>query len=405
MGEAAVTIAKAIGYENAGTVEFILAPNGEFYFLEVNTRLQVEHPVTEMVTGLDLVRAQIEVAQGEALRFTQDELSLSGAAVECRIYAEDPDHDFLPCSGTLDTWFFDPDVSVRVDGAVESGTEVSVFYDPLLAKLITHGADRIEATDRMIAALKGLSAHGIKTNRDFLIRVLEHPVYREGAIDTHFVAQFASDLAPTNDEGLEKRAHIGALLFSFMNRRASQDLLPSMVSGFRNNRFCDPVICFETEDGEHRIRYRDRSNGRLHLWVDEEDCGVVRVHECSGSLLSWEDADGVIWKQRIFRVGQDYHVRTKAGVVTVHELPLFPESNEADGGGGLEAPIPGRVVALHVKSGDAVKQGQELVVLEAMKMEHSIVAPRDGDVEAVFVESGDLVDSGQVLVSLVDEPE
>lgn len=403
MGEAAVTIAKAIGYENAGTVEFILDATGAFFFLEVNTRLQVEHPVTEAITGVDLVRAQIQVAQGEPLGFSQDDLAASGAALECRIYAEDPDNDFLPCSGSILDWTFVDDVPVRVDGAVEPGAEVSVFYDPLLAKLITHGPTRSEAVDMMISALRSLSVYGVKTNRDLLIRVLDHPDYRAGNIDTHFLEKHADDLAPQTDGALVERAFVGAALVAHLRRRASRTLLPHMVSGFRNNRFADQAVELGIDDRSCRVEYREQSADRYLFRVDGGTQSPIRVLRFQDPQVAWEDSDGVVRKQRVISADGGHFVHEKAGSIWISESERFPETDGAVDGGGLVAPIPGRVVAVKVSDGVEVRSGQELVVLEAMKMEHSICAPRDATVESVLVAQGDLVESNQVLVTLADE--
>ena len=215
MGEAAVEVANAIGYSNAGTVEFIVDPEGAFYFLEVNTRLQVEHPVTECVTGVDLVRAQIEVAQGEELAFEQADLSQSGAAIEWRIYAEDPDEGFLPASGHVYDWHLPESEGIRVDGAAYSGMDVSVFYDPMLAKIIAYGPNRSEAITRMIRALEQLSLQGIANNRAILLKVLEHPEFLSGNIDTAFIEKHLKDVKSSVATETERAsAAIAATLYA-----------------------------------------------------------------------------------------------------------------------------------------------------------------------------------------------
>ncbi|HKV40032.1 MAG TPA: acetyl-CoA carboxylase biotin carboxylase subunit, partial [Blastocatellia bacterium] len=196
MGEAAIALGRAIGYTSAGTVEFILTPSGEFYFIEVNTRLQVEHPVTEMITGLDLVELQIRVAEGHPLPFTQADLRASGHAIEARLYAEDPANDFLPATGTIHNWQFPQDTAgVRLDGAIETGLEIGIYYDPMLAKVIAHAADRHTAIRKLASALKQLGIQGVATNKDFLVKVLEHPEFAAGAYDTGFIPAHTSELA------------------------------------------------------------------------------------------------------------------------------------------------------------------------------------------------------------------
>ena len=232
MGEAAVRCGKAIGYENAGTVEFILGPDRSFYFLEVNTRLQVEHPVTECVTGLDLVEEQILVAQGEPLRLSQEAVPFEGAAIEVRLYAEDPASGFLPQSGTIVDWHLPPAEGIRVDGGVETGSEVGIYYDPMLAKIIASGETRALALQRMRQALRSLSVQGVTTNREFLLRVLDHPSFVAGDTDTHFIDRHLRDeldSGPTEDQA--RRAAVAAALAGQQAREEERTLVPRVPSG------------------------------------------------------------------------------------------------------------------------------------------------------------------------------
>jgi len=274
MGAAAVTVGQTIGYSNAGTVEFILAPSGEFFFLEVNTRLQVEHPVTECVTGLDLVREQLRVARGEHLGYTQEDVKAEGAAVECRVYAEDPARDFLPSTGHLFDWHVPALEGLRIDTGVETGVEVSIHYDPMLAKVITYGPTRLEATQKMVRALRGLSVFGVTTNRDFLLRILEHPAYLAGDFDTHFIDNHMSDdmAVAVSEEQLADAARVLCLV-TFLRRRQSWQAsrLPRVPAGFRNNFVQHATTQFKHGDQVVEVAYRAEAEDRLWTRVGQRE--------------------------------------------------------------------------------------------------------------------------------------
>ena len=281
MGEAAVLCGKAIGYQNAGTVEFILAPDRSFYFLEVNTRLQVEHPVTECVTGLDLVEEQILVAQGEALRTSQEAVRFEGAAIEVRLYAEDPGAGFLPQSGTIVDWNLPPAEGLRVDSGVEAGSEVSIHYDPMLAKIITSGESRPLAIQRMRRALRSLSVQGVTTNREFLLRVLDHPAFIAGDIDTHFIDRHLQEaLGEGASESDEQRAAIAAAIAEQQQRDRARTLVPRVPSGWRNNYHTPQSVEYTVGDREARVDYRHLGDNRFTVWTGEEERGV--------HVVSWE---------------------------------------------------------------------------------------------------------------------
>ncbi len=396
MGEAAVKVGRAIGYRNAGTVEFILAPDGSFYFLEVNTRLQVEHPVTECVTGLDLVREQIRVAEGAPLPFAQEDVRFEGAAVEVRIYAEDPAKDFLPQAGRVVEWHLPPMPGLRVDGGVESGSEVSVHYDPMLAKIITSAPTRDEAVDRMVRALRSLSVQGITTNRDFLLHVLEHPEFRAGRFDTHFIETHLGDArAAAVDEVLVQRAAIAATLAGHERRRAEAPE-PRVSSGFRLSHFQRQWVEYEGPAGDLRVEYRHHGGGRFVVGVGGED-RTVRLVAFDGRELIFEDGDGVRRRLRVVWDGARTFVHCLDGAVALTEKPRFPDRARAAVAGGCVAPMPGKVTKLEVAEGDTVQAGQVLLVMEAMKMEHNVQAPEDGVVRELLVAEGEQVDADQLL--------
>ncbi|MBI3201958.1 MAG: acetyl-CoA carboxylase biotin carboxylase subunit [Myxococcales bacterium] len=397
MGAAAVSVGKAVGYENAGTVEFILGQDGSFYFLEVNTRLQVEHPITECVTGIDIVREQLLVAQGEALSFRQADLAQRGHAVECRLYAEDADNHFLPTTGTLVDWQVPDMPGLRVDSGVETGSEVGIHYDPMLAKVITHAPSRGEAIQKMIGALAGLSAEGLVTNREFLLRVLTHPEFRAGATHTHFIEQHLAEKPddPTRPER-ERWAAVAATLSGRDQRLQARDVLPGLAPGFRNNPGSREWVEYRLADRHVRVQYATLGKGTLAVSFDGSE-HVVREASVDGAAVSFEDDAGVRRSFRVTRRADHFYVHARSGSFTLVELPRFPEKQAAAAPGACVAPMPGKVVKVVALEGTAVSAGDVLVVLEAMKMEHSVKAPEAGIVKQLLVSEGEQVEAAAVL--------
>jgi acetyl-CoA carboxylase biotin carboxylase subunit len=399
MGAAAVTAARAIGYIGAGTVEFMVDRTGAFYFLEVNTRLQVEHPVTEMVTGLDLVRMQIEVARGEPLRVRQDDLAIAGHAVEGRLYAEDPANDFLPATGTVTLWEPPALPGVRWDSGVEAGTEIGIYYDPLLAKVIAHAPTRAEAIQRLASALRRLGVAGVVTNREFLVRVLEHPAFRSGAIDTHFIEQHlpAPERVPQRDAALVRRHALVATLHAHeRRRRTSGPLPPSIPAGWRNNRSQPERVSYRVGADEVPVAYVAGPHGRFDVEVDGTD-GVAVVFAADDRSVDVE-IDGVRRRFTVIAGAAATVVHDPGGTTELVEVPRFPPARADDVAGGCVAPMTGVIRAIHVAVGDRVAKGTVMLVLEAMKMEHEMIAHRDGVVKEVRVEVGQMVDPDAVLV-------
>jgi 3-methylcrotonyl-CoA carboxylase alpha subunit len=400
MGEAAISCGKAIGYQNAGTVEFILAPDRRFYFLEVNTRLQVEHPVTECVTGLDLVEEQILIAQGEVLRMSQDAVRFAGAAVEVRLYAEDPAAGFLPQSGKVVDWDLPPAEGLRVDSGVREGSEVSIHYDPMLAKIITSGENRTLALQRMRRALRSLSVQGVKTNRELLLRVLNHPAFVAGQIDTHFIDRHLGDLCDGASEADEQRAAIAAALADQQRRERQRVLVPGVPSGWRNNYHTPQSVEYVVGEGAVRVDYRHLGNDRFTVWTGAE-ARDIRV-------VSWKPPQLVLqegshrWSARTTFDGDRTYVHTSRFSIGLLRKPRFPDKSQAIPAGGCVAPMPGKVTEVHVAEGDAVQAGQALLIMEAMKMEHSVTSPRDGTVAQITVAPGDQVDADALLVVVAD---
>jgi acetyl/propionyl-CoA carboxylase alpha subunit len=396
MGAAAVAAAKAIGYTGAGTVEFLLAPDGGFHFLEVNTRLQVEHPVTEMVTGLDLVRLQLLVAQGAPLPDEVVDARITGHAIEARLYAEDVPAGFLPMSGTLHRFQIPEPAGVRVDGGVEDGSVVSVHYDPMLAKVIAWAPTRLEAAQRLAAALAAAEVHGVTTNRDLLVRILREPEFLAGRTDTGYLERHDPAIlgAPPTDAATLRLHALAAALAARAARRAAAPVLRSLPAGWRNNPSALQEVAFDC--GEQRISVGYGTGDPLIATVDGEPLAAVRVHEVSAECVDLE-VDGVRRRVRVHAAGGAIHVDSPLGSTLLHEVERLPEPGSAAQTGSLRAPMPGSVVRVLVEAGDAVSQGQPLVILEAMKMEHTVQAPHPGTVTEVCVAVGDQVDTGAVL--------
>ena len=399
MSAAAAAAGQALGYVGAGTVEFLLTEQREFFFLEVNTRLQVEHPVTEFVTGLDLVELQLLVAEGGPLPQEALAPALSGHAIEARLYAEDPANDFLPVTGTLERFAVGP--GVRVDTGVEDGAEISPYYDPMIAKVVAHGRTRDEAARRLADALARAELHGITTNRDFLVRVLRHPEFLAGEADTSFLERHrASDLAePLVDAGGELLAAAAAALAGQAARRAGARVLPTLPSGWRNNPSGPQAVTYA---GHHHdeltVGYRFARDGRLaELRVGGVELEGARLHRCVGDEVDLE-LGGL---RRSYRVRGGI-VNTDEGQADLRELPRFPDPSEAGQAGSLTSPMPGAVIRVMAKVGATVEAGQPLLVLEAMKMEHEIVAPADGTLAELAVAEGSQVEAGELL-AVIDE--
>ncbi len=401
MGEAAVRCGKAINYTNAGTVEFILAPDRSFYFLEVNTRLQVEHPVTECVTGLDLVEEQILVAQGEALRTAQEAVRFEGAAIEVRLYAEDPAAGFLPQSGRVVDWDLPAAEGLRVDSGVEAGSEVSIHYDPMLAKIITSAESRPVALQRMRRALRSLSVQGVTTNRDFLLQVLDHPAFIAGEIDTHFIDRHLQDeLGNGVPEPDERRAAMAAALAEQQEREGGRILLPGIPSGWRNNYHTPQWVEYVVGDRDLRVSYRHLGDNQFNVWVGEEERSV-RVASWKAPMLTLEEGSHR-WRARVSFDGDRTYVHSSQFSIGLQRKPRFPDKSKEIPAGGCIAPMPGKVVELRVAEGDSVTAGQVLLIMEAMKMEHTVTAPQDGTVAQVSVVAGDQVDADALLIVVAE---
>ncbi|MFQ5513945.1 MAG: biotin carboxylase N-terminal domain-containing protein [Myxococcota bacterium] len=399
LGSAALAAAKAVGYRGAGTVEFVVDAAESFYFLEMNTRLQVEHPVTESITGLDLVELQIRIARGEPLPFAQEDLEITGHAIEVRLYAEDPEREFLPRTGCVRIWSPRTLPGVRYESGLDRGTVIGPHYDALLAKIVAHGATRADACARAIQALEGLGVAGVPTNRDFLLRVLEHPAFAAGEIDTEFIARHLPvELRGSRRSEEAVRSHaLAASLHAHERRRfASGPLPPGIPSGWRNNRWRSQEVAYEIGERTVEVAYHALGGGRFDCSVDGTPCSV-RVCASDSETIELE-IDGL---RRGFTVIVDSgvsHVHSLAGISELWERPRFPAPRRDEMAGGCAAPMPGVIREVRVEIGQRVHEGQVLLVLEAMKMEHEIVASHAGVVQELRVRVGQRVDPDDVLI-------
>lgn len=401
--DAARLAAGAIGYTGAGTVEFLADDEGEFYFLEMNTRLQVEHPVTEETTGLDLVELQLAVADGD--RLDAEPPGGKGYSIEARLYAEDPAHGWQPQAGLVHTIDV-PSVAaqfgslgrrtgIRLDSGIVAGSTVSIYYDPMLAKVISYAPTRRQAALVLADALARARLHGLRTNRELLVNVLRHPAFLDGATDTAFFDThgLAELSAPLADDATVRLSAIAAALADAAHNRATADVFAAVPSGWRNLASGFQVKSYRDDaDTEHRVEYRFTRTG-LVLAGDESVGLVSATHD--EVVLS--DAAGVACSFGVARYGHDIHVDSARGPVHLIALPRFPETGSAVERGSLVAPMPGNVIRLGAAVGEAVTAGQPLIWLEAMKMEHTITAPTDGVLTQLDVTAGQQVEVGAVL--------
>ena len=444
MGAVALAAAKAAGYLGAGTVEFVLEPSGSFWFLEVNTRLQVEHPVTEAVTGLDLVREQLLVAQGLPLSVSQADLAITGHAIEARLYAEDPAAGFLPTTGTLVDWRPAADPQARWDSGVAAGSVVGIEFDPMLAKVIAHAPTRTEAALRLALALERSRIRGVTTNRDFLVAALRHPEFLAGNTSTAFIERTGIPLARRRSGDELRTAAVAAALSAQVGARAGAAVLRTLPSGWRNSVMPPEQAVYQHGPGTLEVSYRRKRDGRFAVGVavtgfaqgdpdsepgriapgrgkpggrepggrepggtapggrEDEPAGrqavrmTVTVHRADDGWIDLT-ADGLRHRLHVFRHGQSVWVQGPSGDVALTAVARFPSAEPELVAGGLVAPMPGTVLAVHVTAGDAVTAGQLLMIVEAMKMEHRITAPHAGVVRDVRARRGDQVSGGDLL--------
>jgi geranyl-CoA carboxylase alpha subunit len=392
MGAIAVAAIKSIGYEGAGTLEFLLDASGEFYFMEMNTRLQVEHPVTEAITGLDLVELQLRVAGGEPLGLRQEDIKFSGHAIEVRLCSEDAAHDFMPQSGRIALWQI-PD-QLRVEHALQSGSEIPPFYDSMIAKLISHGATRDEARRKLIHGLEQTVAFGVTTNQAFLADCLRHPAFADGEATTAFIDKHRDELVAPRDDMSSDTALAALLLY------VTDPCAPPWRSG-RTLAATFPIAArIELEHIVHDIeivRERDggyvasRNGGEYRFEIDQLDGDTIRFR-----------ANGVTESAKFLRDGDRLYVLHRGITLAARDLTLAAPAATAamDSDGKVRAAMNGRVVAVLVRPGERVSAGQPVMTLEAMKMEHVHTAPISGTISAIDVAEGEQVTTGKIVVEI-----
>lgn len=396
--ESARALAASVGYNNAGTVEFLFAPDGSFYFLEVNTRLQVEHPVTEEVTQTDLVELQIRVAAGQRLSDWIGEVSQYGWAIECRICAEDPSNNFFPSTGKIGLWGSENSV-LRLETGIESGSEISIYYDSMLAKFIVWGETRDDAIRKMKFQLGSFPISGIKLNTDLLSAILSHPDFVDNRVDTKWIERKQAELSALKSAAWSELASIVATKVYLDNQME----LPydTSLTGWRNSFYQNQWKDVEVNGTALKVEYQHDGNGNI-LVKSGEKMELVSSREGSGNQI-WIQFGNRTYSARVYmESNEEIHVWLNgAGGFVCKFLPRFVES-ESDQQGSYTCPMPGEIVKILVQPGDKVEAGQRLLILSSMKMESSIEALEAGVVKEIFVEEKQFVEAGKELLSMED---
>ncbi len=419
MGEAAVRAAQAIDYEGAGTVEFLYDVDGSFYFMEMNTRLQVEHPVTEMITGQDLVQWQLQIASGESLPISQQDVAVNGHAFEVRIYAEDPDNDFLPATGHLH-YLRQPEQNrhVRVDTGVRENDEVSTFYDPMIAKLIVWDENRERALQRMLRALDDYRIAGVTTNLAFLASLLEHKSFQAADLDTNFITKHNDDLFVSKTKNQEQSLALAAL-YQLLKQANDNATLAETSSdpfspwhgftGWKVNEAQQFTVKLTDESGEAHVISAEQVDNAYTMAVAGNDSVTDSKLVVTGTLNNDElvaSIDGHQINVTVADFDNKLTVFNNKDITTfTKDVPIDYANAELEQGGGLTAPMNGTLVDVMVSAGDKVTAEQNLIIMEAMKMEYTIKAPKDGVVKEVFFAPGDLVADGAELIAIEYEEE
>jgi acetyl/propionyl-CoA carboxylase alpha subunit len=406
MGEAAVAISREVGYNSAGTIEFLVDKDLNFYFLEMNTRIQVEHPVTEMVTGVDLIEEQIVIAEGVPLRLRQEELKQTGHAIECRIYAEDPANNFMPSPGKMTLYRQPSGENIRVDTGIDRATEIHSFFDPMIAKQVVWGDDRQIATEKSIAALKDYIVHGIHTNIGYLLGMLQHKAFSENKISTRFCDDHTDDVLQEikrrKDEIDPAIPLLSFLLYSLNYHRKIDPRNTWEEIGYWRNIMEIPC---GLEENDYTVLLNTARNGDYEFYVEDKPYRleltdieeshvkfIMDEHSFQAYVSVDEKGNGEVSMQ-----GFDFDVSRKD---LLNENDEFLDDSDGGGENNLFAPMPGKVIKVNVKAGDHVKRGTVLIVVEAMKMENNITADREAVVEKVTVREGEMVDTDVQLVFL-----
>jgi len=394
MGDAAIKLAKKLKYESAGTVEFLVDDKtGEFWFLEVNTRLQVEHPVTEEVTGKDLVYEQLRISRGEHLGYDQEDISWNGSSIEARLYAEDPSNDFLPATGTLIAYEVDKNIDARWDTGVKQGSVIGTDFDPMLAKVIAKGRNRTDAANKLALALQSLHIGGVTTNRDFLVECLRSKDFHKGNTTSDFIS-IAKPKRSIELKGTElEQAGIAAALWIQGENRKNTPILNGIQSGWTNSRLPKQKINFQYNSEEVSILYKSNRDGSFEI-----NKGInAKIIEWNNSGIDIEIEDKRFFS-KITRKDKNLIVHGPWGDILFKIMPRFKSVSQEVQDGGLIAPMPGKVIDLKVRVGSKIKKGDTLVILEAMKMEHTVKAIEDGVIDELFISNHDQVENGALLM-------
>ena len=396
MGAAAIKIASLLRYESAGTVEFLFdETTKEFWFLEVNTRLQVEHPVTEEVTGIDLVREQLKIANGEPLNFSQDDIEWFGSSIEVRLYSEDPGNNFLPVTGKLIAFEPTEDPLVRWDTGVETGSEITPNFDPMLAKIISHGETRVEAANKLALALENSHFGGLKTNRDYLISILRSDEFLRGNTTTDFLERAKiKDEINLNEEEIYFLAIAASMWIQGKNRYESE-VLSNLSSGWNNARLPMQEIKLQFNDKPLTVKYK---NNREEIFTTDKN-NSAKINSWDKNFIDVE-IDNTRIRSKVTFDNELLLIQSKSGDVLFKILPKFETVKKVSIEGGLNAPMPGKVVEIKIKKGAKIKKGDTLIILEAMKMEHKVLAPSDGKVKEILIHKDEQVENGATLVVL-----
>lgn len=404
--EAALRISRSIGYQNAGTIEFLLSADRDFYFLEMNTRLQVEHTVTEMVTGLDLVALQIRIAQGDALPFSQDEIKSKGVAVEARLYAESPSRDFLPSIGRIQQYFLpETSDSLRIDSGVEARMQIGIDFDPMLAKVIAHAESREQALRKLGNALKEFVITGVETNRDFLIRLLSDRAVVAGEVNTSLISSRIAELS--RSAGNPERQTAAAVGASYLQRlwREKSDRFRRLPGSYRNNPYRPPSVTFTMDGEEIGVAWESTDDRAFKMTIRDGD----RETNLDVVVIEWRrnsirlQIDGIQRRYRIHCDDENVDIVSSDAIWRLSRTPRFPDGDRSSLEDAASAPMPGRVLKILVVEGQHVDAGDALIILEAMKMEQIVRSVRTGVVTRVLVKAGDQVSPGDDLIQIEAE--
>jgi len=399
---AAVKLGKKLNYKSAGTVEFLFDEDtNEFWFLEVNTRLQVEHPVTEEVTGIDLVKEQIKIASGKKLDFLQEDIEFNGHAIEARLYAENPENDFLPEIGSINKLSCANNKGIRWDTGIATGDRITPDYDPMLAKVIAIGETREQSAKLLAKELRSTHLAGIKTNKDFLVQCLENNSFLKGKTTSDFIPREHKKLFKAIDKKLLDSAMKASALWLQEHNKKDNKKLHFLPRNWTNGILPKQDITFEFKDEEYKFQYENNNN---HIQIHREH--FERLSTSSALIISVDEEhihceiDGIAIKAFITCFHDEITINSGSGDLVFKVLPKFIDPNEIIIEGSLTAPMPGKILNINVKKGSSVKAGETLLILEAMKMEHTIKATSDGQVIELYVKTGDQVESGSDLMKI-----